>query len=62
VGVVNLGSFANTVSIQASDLGLTGTIKMARDLWTHQDVRFKDGSYAAQIPSHGVLLLQVSAR
>jgi alpha-galactosidase len=62
VGVVNLGSAAAEATVKAGDLNLGGPVKKARDLWTHQDVQFKNGAYAATVPSHGVLLLRVSAK
>jgi len=62
VGVVNLGAAAAQVTVKASDLGLSGKVKKARDLWAHQDVKFVGGVYAATVPSHGVLLLRVSAK
>lgn len=61
VGVVNLGSAAATASIHASDLPLSGAVSSAKDLWSHQQVEFTQGAYAASIPSHGVLLLRVWA-
>jgi alpha-galactosidase len=62
VGVVNLDAASATAAIKASDLPVKGTVKSARDLWTHQPVKFADGQYSATIPSHGILLLRVSAR
>jgi alpha-galactosidase len=62
VGVVNLGSAAAQASVNASDLHLGGAVKHARDLWSHADVQFKGGAYSATVPSHGVLLLKVSAK
>ena len=62
VGVVNLGSAAAQANVKASDLGLNSQVKKARDLWSHQDIKFTDGAYAAAVPSHGVLLLKVSAK
>jgi alpha-galactosidase len=62
VGVMNMGSTEAKGTISAADLKLSGKIKKARDLWSHSDVQFKDGSYSASIPSHGVLLLRVSAK
>jgi len=59
VGVVNLGAAAAQATVKASDLGLS-SVKSARDLWAHADVKFADGAYAATIPSHGVLMLRVS--
>lgn len=60
VGVVNLGSVAARATVTTHELGLGGPVKNARDLWTHRNVKFKDGSYSAMVPSHGVLLLKVS--
>ena len=62
VGVVNLGAAESQATIRASDLKLPGGIKQARDLWKHADVEFTGGAYSAAIPSHGVLLLRVSAK
>ena len=62
VGVVNLGPVAAKVNVNARDLQLGGTAKAARDLWAHKDVKFADGVYAAIVPSHGVLMLRVSAK
>jgi alpha-galactosidase len=59
VGVVNLGSSAAQATVKASDLGLSGKVKKARDLWAHSDVKFSNGAYAATVPSHGVLMLRV---
>jgi alpha-galactosidase len=62
VGVVNLGSAAAKATVKAGDLGLSGTVTKARDLWTHKDVKFTGGVYEASVPSHGVLMLRVSAK
>jgi len=62
VGVVNLGTAASQATVNASDLQLGGKVKMARDLWAHKDVQFAGGAYSAMVPSHGVLLLRVSAK
>jgi alpha-galactosidase len=62
VGVVNLGSAPAQAKVQASDLQLGGEVKKARDLWAHTDVKFTGGAYSAAVPSHGVLLLKVSAK
>ncbi len=61
VSLVNMGDAETTGSIKANQLGLGGEVKAARDLWKHTSVSFHDGSYTAKIPSHGVLLLRVSA-
>jgi alpha-galactosidase len=62
VGVVNLGSEAAAATVNAADLHLAGKVKTARDLWAHKDVKFTAGVYTATVPSHGVLLLRVSAK
>jgi alpha-galactosidase len=62
VGVVNLGSAAAEATVKAAELGLAGPVKQARDMWAHKDVKFSGGAYAANVPSHGVLLLRVSAK
>jgi len=61
VGVVNMGASAEQASIQLSDLNLTGTVKGARDLWAHTDVKFAVGGYSTSVPSHGVVLLRVTS-
>jgi alpha-galactosidase len=62
VGVVNLDSSPGTATVKASDLQLKGSVRSARDLWTHKDVKFANGEYSATVPAHGVLLLRVSVR
>jgi alpha-galactosidase len=62
VGVVNLGAAAAEVTVKEADLGLKGKVEKARDVWGHTDVKFKDGAYSANVPSHGVLMLKVSAK
>jgi len=47
--------------VSTKDLGLS-KVKKARDLWSHQDVQFKNGAYSGTVPSHGILMLRVSAR
>jgi alpha-galactosidase len=60
VGVVNLGASPASATVNAKDLGLA-KVKKARDLWSHQDVQFKNGAYSATVPSHGILMLRVAA-
>jgi alpha-galactosidase len=59
VGIVNLGSSSTTASVNAADLHLSGPVSKATDLWSHQEVHFAGNGYAAQVPSHGVLMLRV---
>jgi alpha-galactosidase len=58
VGVFNRGGTAMQVTLNQRDLGL-GYVPTATDLWTHTPVKFTQGSYSANVPSHGVLLLRV---
>jgi alpha-galactosidase len=62
VGVVNLGANPAQGEVRANELNLKGSVKSARDVWTHKDIAFKDGLYSEIIPSHGVMLLTVSAK
>lgn len=62
VGVVNYGSGTARATIQSSDLHLNGKVRHARDLWAHKDVRFRNGQYSADVPSHGTLMLRVSSK
>ena len=62
VGVVNLGPAAGQAKVKAGDLQLSGAVKKVRDLWAHKDVQFAGGAYEATVPSHGMLLLRVSAQ
>jgi alpha-galactosidase len=59
VGVVNMGATEATANMKAGDLGISTAIKSARDLWSHQDVAFRDGAYSAKVPSHGILMLRL---
>lgn len=61
VGVVNYGSAPARATVHLSDLHLNGPVRHARDLWTHKNVRFHHGEYSAVVPSHGILMLRVSA-
>jgi hypothetical protein len=54
-----MGSSPVNGVLAARDLSLKGKVTKARDLWAHQDVKFKNGEYSASIPSHGTLLLRV---
>ncbi len=61
VGVVNMGTADTTAAVKASDLGLSGKVTTARDLWRHASVSFREGVYTAKLPPHGALMLRVSA-
>jgi alpha-galactosidase len=58
VGLFNLGADKKDVTVNWSELGLTGS-QPVRDLWRHQDLGSFDGKYTASVPSHGTVLLKV---
>ena len=62
VGVVNLGAATAQADIRSADLHLGGAVKTAKDVWAHKQVSFTNGGYTAAVPSHGVLLIVVSAK
>ncbi len=49
-----------TIAVQWSALGLSGAANV-RDLWSHTDLGSFNGSYSASVPSHGVVMLKISA-
>ena len=62
VGVVNLGLSAAQATVDTSQLGLIGTARGARNLWTHQQIQFSSGKYSTIVQPHGVLLLKVGGQ
>jgi alpha-galactosidase len=42
--------------------GLTGKGTKVRDLWKHEALAMEGDSFKATVPSHGVVLLKISAR
>ena len=61
VGVVNLSGSAATATVKVGDLLPGKRLKATRDLWAHKDVKFTNGVYSSDVPSHGILMLRVSA-
>ncbi|GLX68818.1 hypothetical protein MU1_31630 [Paenibacillus glycanilyticus] len=61
VGLFNLGGDKATVSVDWSDIGLTGAASV-RDLWSHKELgKFDSGFSSADLASHGSRLLKVTA-
>ncbi|MEO7099388.1 MAG: glycoside hydrolase family 27 protein [Luteolibacter sp.] len=58
IGLFNRSASAQSVELDWTDAGLTGKHSL-RDLWSHKDLGAFDGKYAAQVPSHGAVLLLV---
>jgi alpha-galactosidase len=61
--VILLNRSAATAKVSASwsDIGYPGTLQASvRDLWAAKDLGKLSGSYAADVPSHGVVMLRVT--
>jgi alpha-galactosidase len=58
VGLFNRGESGNPVTVSFKDIGMQGSAKV-RDLWTHKDLGPFNGSYTAEIPHHGAVLINI---
>ena len=58
VCMFNRGGASAKVTARWSDIGLTGSHKV-RDLWAHADRGKFSDEYAAEVPSHGVVMVRV---
>jgi alpha-galactosidase len=56
VGMFNRDEHDMTITLNFSDIGITGPAKL-RDLWAHQDLGTFTGSYTTTVPRHGVMML-----
>jgi alpha-galactosidase len=61
VGLFNRSISPLNVTVQTTSLGLRGEIH-ARDIWAAQDLGTLHGSYTAEVPAHGVVLLKLTRR
>jgi alpha-galactosidase len=61
VGLFNRGDDTATGTFAWDSLKLPGKARQVRDLWKHEAVAVVGDNYSATIPSHGVVLLRVSA-
>jgi alpha-galactosidase len=59
VGLFNRGDSASKVVARWSDIGLSGQARV-RDLWAHADRGSTSGEFAADVPSHGVVMIRVA--
>ncbi|HZR44071.1 MAG TPA: glycoside hydrolase family 27 protein, partial [Ktedonobacteraceae bacterium] len=59
VALFNLDAVTATVTVNWSDLGLTGP-HFVRDLWGHKNLGIFNGQYSASLPSHGSQLLFIA--
>lgn len=62
VGVVNLGTTAAPATVRVADVAPGKVVTVARDLWKHAEVKFKEGVYTASVPSHGTLMLRLELK
>jgi alpha-galactosidase len=59
VGLFNRNESTLPVTVKLSDVGFAGGAK-ARDIWQAKDLGKIQGSYTANVPGHGVVLLRLS--
>jgi len=61
VVLLNRGAKAATISADWRDIGYPSTLPASvRNLWTMKDEGKKTGSFAAEVPSHGVVMVRVT--
>lgn len=58
VGLFNRDFAKAKVTVKWSDLGIAGN-QPVRDLWRKKDLGAFDGSFSAQIPSHGAVMVRI---
>ncbi len=60
VALVNRGKQAEKMTVSWTDIGYPASLSATvRDLWAHKDSTAK-GSYSAQVPSHGVVMVRMN--
>ena len=60
VALLNRSDKPTTITADWRDIGYPAKVAAnVRDLWAHKDVGAKTGSYSAEVPSHGVVLVTV---
>lgn len=56
--LLNRGSEAQTISVDWETLGLPADARLnVRDLWAHRDLPAARGSFSAEVPAHGVVMV-----
>ncbi|MGZ0654107.1 glycoside hydrolase family 27 protein [Coraliomargarita sp. W4R72] len=58
VGLFNRNEVPQVASLQLSDIDRSG-IHRVRDLWRQQDIATIDSTFRAEVPAHGVILIQL---
>jgi alpha-galactosidase len=60
VALLNRGSAATKMSVAWTDIGYPdGLSASVRDLWNAKDIGKQNGSYSAEVPSHGIVMVTV---
>ena len=60
VALVNRASSPATISADWGDIGYPANLQASvRDLWSHKDLPSHTGSFSAQVPSHGVVMVRI---
>ncbi|MBZ5586396.1 MAG: glycoside hydrolase family 27 protein [Acidobacteriia bacterium] len=62
VALFNRGDQPAKISVIWDALGLGGKKLTGRDLWRHEAVTLSGDRYSVEVPTHGVVLLKVSAK
>lgn len=62
VALFNRGASAADISVSWSEIGLDAGPAAVRDLWARSDLGRVTAKYTAKVPSHGVVLLQVTGK
>ncbi|MGH9433788.1 MAG: glycoside hydrolase family 27 protein [Terriglobia bacterium] len=58
VGLFNRSEWPMRMRVNFSDIGISGSAAV-RDLWAHQDLGTFTGSFFAEVPKHGVVLVRI---
>jgi alpha-galactosidase len=58
VGLVNQTTSPTHVTMSLADVGINGEAQ-AHDLWEHKDLGVVRGSYTAEVPGHGIVMLRL---
>ncbi len=58
VGLFNRSEWLMQMKVNFSDMGISGSASV-RDLWAHKDLGTFTGSFSAEVPRHGVVLVRI---
>ena len=62
VSVINRGSRGQDVTVKARNIGLLDTSKLARNLWTQEDIASFKTELVQRVQPHETVLLNISSR